>query len=349
LGVAAAVVLGSQLDEIAGVFRQAEPVPATQAALSLEEVLVEMVDLTPVYMWAFADPVNGPQIPGPAVLAQEETTVDITITNNLDEDHAFSIPGVVTSGILSPGQSERLTFQAPPAGTYMYRDPLNDPVNRVMGLHGVMVVMPKGGSTPYGDPTPQVQQLFNDLGTSTQFPGDAWDPARTIMWVFNEIDPALNSLLQNNQPVDPATFVRDFLPRYFTINGKSGFFSAHDPNISPHGRVGQPMLLRVLNPGLATHSPHIHGNHVYVLAADGRVQDNVFLVDTWTMRPDGRADVLLPFIRPPDIPPAAWPPVEEPFPHKFPMHCHTEMSQTSGGGNYPQGLVTDWVIEGTLL
>jgi hypothetical protein len=105
----------------------------------------------------------------------------------------------------------------------------------------------------------------------------------------------------------------------------------------------------VLNPGLATHSPHIHGNHVYVLAADGRVQDNVFLVDTWTMRPDGRADVLLPFIRPPDIPPAAWPPVEEPFPHKFPMHCHTEMSQTSGGGNYPQGLVTDWVIEGTLL
>jgi hypothetical protein len=30
------------------------------------------------------------------------------------------------------------------------------------------------------------------------------------------------------------------------------------------------------------------------------------------------------------------------------MHCHTEMSQTAGGGNYPQGLVTDWELTGPL-
>lgn len=28
----------------------------------------------------------------------------------------------------------------------------------------------------------------------------------------------------------------------------------------------------------------------------------------------------------------------------FTMHCHTEMSQTAAGGNYPQGAVTDWEI-----
>jgi hypothetical protein len=28
------------------------------------------------------------------------------------------------------------------------------------------------------------------------------------------------------------------------------------------------------------------------------------------------------------------------------MHCHCEMSQTAAGGNYPQGLVTHWQIEG---
>ena len=152
--------------------------------------------------------------------------------------------------------------------------------------------------------------------------------------------------MQNNPPISPAAFVRNFLPRYFTINGKSGFFASHDDHIAPHGRVGEPALLRVLNAGLAIHSPHIHGNHVYQLAINGRVQNNIFLLDTWTMRPLDRRDVFLPFIKPLDIPPAAWPPVEESFPLVYPMHCHMEMSQTSGGGNYPQGLITDWVIEG---
>lgn len=52
--------------------------------------------------------------------------------------------------------------------------------------------------------------------------------------------------------------------------------------------------------------------------------------------------MILPFERPPDVP--VWPPREEPFPLKYVMHCHTEMSQTAGGGNYPQGLVTHWTM-----
>jgi hypothetical protein len=30
------------------------------------------------------------------------------------------------------------------------------------------------------------------------------------------------------------------------------------------------------------------------------------------------------------------------------MHCHTEMSQTAAGGNYPMGLVTHWEMTGAL-
>jgi len=27
---------------------------------------------------------------------------------------------------------------------------------------------------------------------------------------------------------------------------------------------------------------------------------------------------------------------------RYVTHCHTEMSNTAGGGNYPQGIVTHW-------
>jgi tRNA(Arg) A34 adenosine deaminase TadA len=76
------------------------------------------------------------------------------------------------------------------------------------------------------------------------------------------------------------------------------------------------------------------------------VRDNILERDGWSLRPLDRKDMLLPFEVPKDIPPAVWPPREEPFPLRYAMHCHTEMSQTAGGGNYPQGLVTHWELLG---
>lgn len=322
----------------------------TPLRLMMQDVLAEMVDRTVVNMWAFADDIHGPRIPGTVLFAEEGQTLDIILSNNMDEQHAFAIPGVVGSGALEPGQTIRLTFPAPEAGTYMYLDPLNTPVNRVMGLHGTLVVLPGAGNTPYSRPTSQVQSLFDALGTKGNtpdiFPGDPWTADRTRIWMFNTIDPKKNDLVKN-QPagtvIDQARFTSNYLPRYFTISGRTGFFSSHDPLIFPHGNIGQPLLLRLLNAGLATHSPHIHGNHVYELSKNGEIFDNVILLDTWTMEPGTVKDLLLPFIQPPDAYP--WPPsnIRE-FPMPFAMHCHTEMSQTAAAGNYPQGLITDWEI-----
>lgn len=350
----AAVAVGLVIN-IPGKFRKTTALAQGQVlTLEITEVLHEMVDETLVYSWAFSSPDADPGIPGPVIFATEGDQVEITIINTLDENHAFAVSAnadgsfVVDSGPIAPNDTAFVTFEAPAAGTYIYLDPLNSPVNRVLGLHGVLVVLPVSGNTPYSNPTPSVQQLFNDLGTAPLFPGNPWNQDRTLIWVFTQIDPFFNAQAQNNQPIDPDVFVQNFLPRYFTINGLSGFFSAHDPDISPRGFVGEPELIRNVNVGLATHSPHIHGNHVYQLSINGQVQENVLLLDTWTMSPLDRRDVLLPFIQPPDIPAEVWPPRAERFPLEYPMHCHTEMSQTSGGGNYPQGLITDWVIEGPL-
>jgi len=318
--------------------------------LSMQDVLFEMVDKRPVYHWAFADPTHGPRIPGAMLLAREGDTITIELTNAMDEEHAFAIPGVVDSGPLAAGESRILSFTAPAGGTYLYHDPLNAPVNRVLGLYGAMIVLPAASNTPYSVPTPLVQGLFDalgDRGTMPEFfPGDAWDPARSWIWLFATVDHEKNELVRNlpaGRVIDPEVFLDGYLPQYFLLTGKSGFFSSHDPEIFPHGNIGQPAIIRTLNAGLATHSPHIHGTHLAQISVDGVVAENPFSLDTWTLPPLGRVDLLHPFVAPLDAHP--WPPsnIRE-FPMPFTMHCHTEMSQTAAGGNYPHGAVTDWEI-----
>lgn len=351
--------------------------------LTMQEVDVEMVDRTVVYMWAFTSPGSGPRIPGPVILAQEGQIIRLRIHNAIERggEHGLAVPGVFDSGPVAFGQSADVEFTAPATGVYFYLDPFNAPVNRVMGLHGVLIVMPSpvGTNTPYSSPTPNVQRIFNDLGSpgwspglgSTHFPGHPWDSDRTWVWVFNSVDPDKNDAMNPDSPgslsfMPAAQFEENYLPRYFTLNGKSGFFAAgHSPaheehahqglaeidlqrDIAPIGNVGQPALIRALNAGMATHSLHPHGNHFYLLAENGIVRDNVWWLDTWSLPPLGRKDLLLPFMQPPEIPPAAWPPVDELFPFQYTMHCHTEMSQTAAGGNYPQGNVTHWQMDGPI-
>ncbi len=338
----------------------ASPAPATAdlrrevLRLTMREAMVEMVDLTQAYMWLFDDG-NGPRFPGSVIYALEGERVDIAVTNELpgERDHAFEIPGVVHSGAIRPGRMRLVKFTAPPAGTYMYQDPLNAPLNRVMGLHGVFVSLPREGNTPYGVPTATVQELFDDFGVHEAFPGYPWQPEDTKIWVFSQIDPALNDAVRLDAALDGPTYARQFQPRYFTINGRSGYFASHAQDTYMASTVGHPHLIRNVNAGIWGHSPHTHANHVYVTAVNGRVQQNVLLLDTWTLNPGERFDVVFPFVKPPDIPDDTWARIiagthEEPFPMIYPVHCHMEITQTAAGGNYPQGAVTHIDILGPV-
>ncbi len=382
---------------------------SSQLELDMVDVLAEMVDggpqLTPgvfgVPMWAFkindSSPIGSsgllgqPRIPGPAFIALEGDTIRMRIRNRIENGgkHAFAIPGVVETRALDYDEREEIEFTAPRAGTYIYYDPLNAPVNRVMGLHGVLVVLPNpvGNITPYSDPTANIRALFNDLGDETKgFPGHPWDSARNAVWVFSTVDPVKNALAAastSGSGLSPSTFLDGYLPQYFTINGKSGFFGAQhhhthgeeggehghshptnrfdfdlQANIAISGRVGQPMLIRNVNAGLMWHSPHIHGNHVYELSranlsSSRTLHNNLPMVDTWTLAPGDVKDVLLPYIAPPDIQPGFWEKVaaetnQEKLPLFYPMHDHNEISNTAAGGNYPHGLVTHWQIDGNV-
>lgn len=359
--------------------------------LSMEAALVEMIDLTPVFHWVFASPQTGPSFPGPVIFATQGDVITLRLTNNLPQVHGFRIVGtnIQIPAINPNGGTGAIRFAVPPTGTYLYVDPLNDPVNRVLGLHGAFIVLPRyqagtranpDNPTPYSLPTPNVKRLFRDLGHTPQFPGDPWiavrpnnvlanpamDPTleryqyRSRIWLFHQIDPRFNARAQAGQVILPSDILQNFLPRYFSTSGKTGAFSSHDPNIAPEGNIGEPHLIRMLNAGLQTQSPHIHANHVYVTAVNRVVQKNVVHVDTFTIGPQDTVDWLLPFVRPPDIPGPNIPlrdliPQElatvlitPQSPLEYPMHGHTEIDQTAAGGNYPQGMITHFIITGDL-
>jgi len=364
------------------------------------------------YFWVYQMTADGvdlpPDCPGPTICAIKGDTINVSITNNLDEPHSFYIPGIFDSGPIAPGATFTGTLTASVSGAHLYYDNLNAPVNRVMGLHGGMVVRPAAAApghnfTPYDNPSAHVQALYDSFGT-TVFPGLKWeqgDPAtntpafRQYVWCLHQASPNLFAevgdlppgqiydaqLFQQKFLRDPFSFTRaNNIPQYFTINGQSGFFSHFSPTITPIGRVGEPIVIHMMNAGLWTHSMHYHFNHFYVTYDNG-VSQNPFWVDIYNVDPMDTVDYTLPFMRPPNVPnvrgiglPDApmqtinghpcWPPIEEmaihmPFNKKasdingndvsldqlqsplcYPMHDHAEASQTSQGGNYNCGLIS---------
>lgn len=331
--------------------------------LTVSDAFVEMYDLRPAYMWLFGDS-TGPKFPGPVIMARQGDVLTVRLRNLLDEGHAFAVAGTgIRSATVEPGGSATVTFTVPAPGTYLYHDPLNAPVNRVLGLHGALVVLPASGNTPYALPSAGVRRLFADLGTTAHFPGLPWAVERTRVWVVTGVDPRWNRMAERGEPIDPTLVRREWLARYFMINGKSGLFCSHAEDVMMSDFLGRPYLVRIVNAGLNTHSLHLHGNHFYVLAVNGVVQRNVQWLDSFTHAPLSRIDWLHPFVRPPDVPGPVSVPLRDAAreelayrdsyglrqrPLSYPMHCHTEMSQVAAGGNYPGGLVTHWEIIGDL-
>jgi hypothetical protein len=239
--------------------------------------------------------------------------------------------------------------------------------------------------------------LFEEVGNFT--PGLDYPAAAFLDGFIGEDRPGLAPLIAtNNDPrllltVPPVPFTAAFnkKPHFFTICGQSGHFSHNHPAITPMNRVGEPCVVHVMNAGLWTHSMHMHCNHFFITYVNGRVQANPLWVDTFTSKPMDIYDMVIPYMRPPDVPNTrgigradpgiptgvgtntTWPPLEEfdvyqpqtgtfkqsflapgtlvdihqrQSPLVYPMHDHSEPSQTAQGGNYNCGLIAGMNIIG---
>lgn len=283
---------------------------------------ITQVDGTDVYLKGFSSSRSSLNVPGENLIVREGDTVRITIVNTLSTSHSFVIDGLVDSGTIGGGQTKTLSFTASNPGSHMFYDKLNPPYNRLIGLHGGFAVMPAGSSDELyaGSPT-FVQQYF---------------------WIFNDIDPVWHDRIRRGRTPDT-----EYIPRYFTLNGMTSRLPGHpeneDPDANPMknpdtaltGRIGDRTLLRILNAGLAAQSVHPHGNHVEWLTENGGVRPDIWLKDCLYLDGDkGVLDAIYPF----EIPPDSWPPATR---GDYPMHLHSEMSQTAAGGYYLFGAVTE--------
>lgn len=297
-----------------------------ERTLYVTDGFITQPDGVDVYFRGFSSSDNVLNVPGEQIVVQEGDTVRIRIINTLNRSTSFKIDGLVDSGRISAGATRTIEFTASNPGSYLYYDARNAPYNRLVGLHGGFAVMPSGRSDQLYAGSPRfVQQYF---------------------WIFHDIDPAWHNAIRNGN--NPNT---QYTPRYFTLNGLSarppGAPGAHDPNIDAmadprsalHGHVGDRTLIRVLNPGMCQQSVHTHGNHMEWLTENGQIRSDVWEKDCIYLEGNmGKFDAIYPFEAPPD----AWPPVTT---GTYPMHLHTEMSQTAGGGLYMFGSLTDIFFE----
>jgi hypothetical protein len=233
-------------------------------------------------------------------------------------------------------------------------------VNRVLGLYGVLVVVP-------------AERPWTLDGTEGEF-------ERQWLWVLADIDPEWGRLARLGAKIDPER--TPCVPRYFTLNDRSGVFSLaispdeaenlrthEDTKPSGHARtvdvrklphsedagVGTGQLIRLVNAGIAVHQPHFHGNHVWTLAINNttltrthvEIVDGHIALQHWEdvveMDPLTTKAVMLPLKPPPDALDVVR--ANQECDWVYPMHCHAEMSQTAGGGLYPGGQVSDWVLK----
>ncbi len=308
----------------------------------------------------------GSFLPEATLVAEAGSTIRLQVHNTLTSAHRLTVHGVggagsdATTGDIPPGRMRELTLPAPAPGTYLFSDPTNDPVERTLGLAGVLMVTP-------GD-----QWRLDDNGTEFE---------RQWVWLCRDVEPRWARLASLGRTVVPAT--TPAVPRYFTINGRSGFQALavstdvdanhhRDEETNPsgsarhvdvrdfsrrtgRGTVGAGQLIRMVNAGIVAHQMHFHGNHVWTVRRNGndfprsigRIdEEGHVLLQQWEdvveLDPMDRKEIVLPLERPPDAIDPVWDARAGDW--AFPMHCHAEPSQTAAGGLYPGGMVADWKL-----
>ena len=259
-----------------------------------------------VPMWIIQDPddpVNGQTFPSPTIRLPQGAIVhaDVLCQGNAHTIHWHGIEPTPMNDGVGKHSFEVVgpfiyQFQPRFAGTYFYHCHKNTVLHFEMGLYGMLIVDPPNPAAPnvlatYPTGGPGFVARFNPLAvvpTDHAIPYDV-----EAFWVADSIDSrwhtlghdAFMQLANPVDPVDPATFVQDgflhdFRPDIFVMTGiprrnnDSALFTAAEnplfgPLVASTVRVGQTLLIRVLNADYITHEITL-GIDAEVIAMDGR-------------------------------------------------------------------------------
>jgi len=284
--VAAALVLMAPVMAPAAIIGEEQP--AGGYNLVARPGRVSVGDGESVYAWGYAKNAGSEmQLPGPTLIVTKGDVVTVTLTNSLPAaagnvsivfpGHTLSstaggVPGLLTQEAV-PGGSVTYTFTASEPGTYHYHSGTRPDLQVEMGLYGAIVVRP--------DAT-QVTDAACATGLPAYgHPGTCYD--RENLFLLSEIDIDVHRAAEAQAggagPIDVGN--GPFAPEYWMINGRTApdtmaaagtsLLPTQPYNAVPRMHPGERLLLRVVGAGRDMHPFHTHGNHVQVLARDGRL------------------------------------------------------------------------------
>lgn len=242
-------------------------------------------------------------VPGPTIRVTEGDTVEISVTNAIDEPtsihwHGLHVPndqdGVagITQPAIAPGETFNYRFTAPHAGTFMYHahgPNSRDQMDR--GLYAPFIIDPAGG-----DPVQADADVILALGN----------------WMIGD---KAGGMAGMNSGDDNPSMSMEY--DYFTINGKS--FPATEPIEVDEGDL---VRLRFLNPSQTIHPMHLHGTDMAVFAKDGEPLAAVQRLNTLDIGQGETYDVVF----------------RADNPGTWVLHCH-DLHHSSNAGEEPGGLI----------
>lgn len=235
-----------------------------------------MPDGTRVTIWGFStNSMGGFSVPGPKLVFNEGDNVTLTLNNMTMHDHTIHLHGLdvdtandgvaETSQAVPPMGSFTYRFAAPHAGTYIYHCHVHAVLHMQMGMYGALVIKPPDGSN------------------RAWAGGPAYDLEAT--WVLSEFDTAWHS---NPDGVN----LSQYNPNYYLINGRANPDPSSDPNTQISAKVGQTVLLRLINMGYLINRVSLGGISFQVIASDGRPLPSPQTATEWTIAPGERYDLL---------------------------------------------------------
>ena len=170
----------------------------------------------------------------------------------------------------APGGTVTYTFQATEPGTYQYHSGTQPDLQVEMGLYGALIVRPTGMTPPVGM-----------AGCAYNHEDSCYD--REYLYLLSEIDIDIHIAAQQQSGGDGPIVLPlgSYRSEYWLMNGRAAPDTMAPDGVAilptqPYGSLthmhpGEKLLVRVIGAGREMHPFHTHGNHVRMLAHDGRM------------------------------------------------------------------------------
>lgn len=249
-------------------------VSGTTFNLTAREGYVSTPDGDNILVWGYALNDGLMQYPGPTLMVNQGDVITVNLSNELEQPVSILFPGqqgvtasggsdgLLTKESTGPSDTVSYTFVAGNAGTYMYQSGTRPELQVEMGLMGALIVRP-----------PVANQAYGHADT-------AYD--HEYLFFLTEMDPNVHFMVDTNRAhlIDNS----DYHPVLWFINGRNFpdiMTDANNPmlpyqpyNSVPRVHPGETALLRVISASRDAHPFHTHGNHLKLIARDGRLLES---------------------------------------------------------------------------